>query len=312
MKQSLFAGLLVITACASLPDKPILSTIELHGHRGARGLAPENTWPAFEAALRHRMNVLELDTVITADGDLIIHHDTDTNPALCRTDDAQPIAQVAISTLTVAELKKFDCGSLRHEKFPQQQSVPGTRLMTLDEFFANVRALEAKDAAVKQVQFNIEAKFPKGGQPSDADLKRFADLLVGKIRRAGMAKRSTVQSFVPEILPYARALDKDIRTSALFEPTKWQGLRMYLGLGSGIRADILSRAEAVKADIISPYKLYVTADFVREAHTKKMAVIPWTVNDSAEMADLLKLGTDGIISDYPDRLAKVSSEISSK
>lgn len=292
-------------SCASLPDKPIVQTIELQGHRGARGLAPENTWPAFEQALRHGMNVLELDTVITADGDLVIHHDTETNPALCRAADGQSVKKAAMSTLAIAELKTFDCGSDRHEKFPAQQPIPGTRLITLDEFFANIKALEARDARIKSVTFNIEAKFPKG-QPTEAELMRFADLLVGKIRRAGMAKRSTVQSFVPEVLPHARALDKDIRTSALFEPTNWQGLKMYLGLGGGVRAEILSRAEAVKADIISPYKLYVTGDFLREAHAKKMAVIPWTVNEPDEMAELLKLGVDGIISDYPDRLAKVA------
>lgn len=303
-------SVLLITSfwgCASLPDRPIVQTIELHGHRGARGLAPENTWPAFEQALKHGMNVLELDTVITADGDLVIHHDTETNPALCRATDGQPVKKMPMSTLTVAELKTFDCGSDRHEKFPEQQPVSGTRLITLDEFFTKIKALEVKDAKVKSVTFNIEAKFPKG-QPTEPELKRFADLLVGKIRRAGMARRSTVQSFVPEVLPFARALDKDIRTSALFEPTKWQGLKMYLGLGGGVRADILARAEAVKADIISPYKLYVTGDFLREAHAKKMAVIPWTVNDSAEMAELLKLGVDGIISDYPDRLAKVAAQ----
>ena len=187
------AAAFAVLSCASLPDKPIAATIELQGHRGARGLAPENTWPAFEQAIRHGMNVLELDTVITADGDLVIHHDTETNPALCRTADGQPVKKAAISTLTVAELKTFDCGSDLHEKFPEQQPVPGTRLITLDEFFANIRALENKDAHIKTIAFNIEAKFPNG-HPTDAELKRFADLLVGKIRRAGMAKRSTVQS----------------------------------------------------------------------------------------------------------------------
>lgn len=306
MRKSLLSLVLIFTACASLPDKPIATTIELQGHRGARGLAPENTWPAFETAIRHGMNVLELDTVITADGDLIVHHDTDTNPMLCRDADGQSVRQLPISTLTVAELKTFDCGSVRNEKFPEQQPVPGTRLITLDEFFSQMRALETKNPAVKKILFNVEAKFPKGSVPADADLRRFADLLVGKIKSAGMQKRTTVQSFVPEVLPYARALDKDIRTSALFEPTKWQGLKMYLGLGGGVRAAILARAEAVKADIISPYKLYVTGDFLRAAHAKKMLVIPWTVNDSAEMAELLKLGVDGIISDYPDRLGKLT------
>ncbi len=299
----LFPVLLLVFSCSSLQNRPIISEIELQGHRGARGLAPENTWPAFEAALVHGMNVLELDTVLTAEGDLVIHHDTDTNPVLCRNDNGSAIVATPIRTLRMAELKGLDCGSVVNPKFATQTAVPGTRLLSLDEFFAAIKKREAVDANTRKVAFNIEAKFTKNATADEVEL--FAATLLKKIRAANMQSRVTLQSFEMRILPVIKKMQPTQRTSALFEPTKWQGLKMYLGLGSGVRADILALAAAARADIVSPYKLYVNDNFVADAHANKMAVIPWTVNDSGEMRRLLDLGVDGIISDYPDRLQQV-------
>ncbi|MFZ5630335.1 MAG: glycerophosphodiester phosphodiesterase family protein [Spirochaetota bacterium] len=301
----MFFPILMLVSCASLPDKPRLQTIELQGHRGARGLAPENTWPAFEIALAKGMNVLELDTVLTAEGELIVHHDTETNPKICQNDGGSAIERKPIRQLTVAQLKQLDCGGLKHPDFSEQVPRPGTRLMTLAEFFGAVKDYEKKNKSTVPVMFNVEAKFPKGAAPDAAEVRLFAATLLKQIKEAGVEKRTTLQSFRMEILPVIKELNPAMRTSALFEPTKWQGLRMYLGLGSGIRSDIIEAAVAVRADIISPYKLYANANFVRDAHARGLAVIPWTVNDSSEMEALLARGVDGIISDYPDRLAAV-------
>lgn len=302
VRLGFWGGLIVLVGCTSVQNRPIYREVELHGHRGARGLMPENTWPAFAAALEHGMTVLELDTVLTADGDLIVHHDTETNPALCRHDDGSPIAATPIRTLKVAELKKLDCGSAGNEKFPEQKKVPGTRLITLDEFFAKMRETEKNDIAKERITFNIEAKFPKKGNPTDDELRIFADTLTGKVKKAGMARRSTLQSFEIRILPLLKDRDREIKTSALFEPTYWQGFRMYMGIGEGPRGAIIAAAVEARADIISPYKLYANHEFIHAAHTQNLAVIPWTVNDKDEMVKLLRDGVDGIISDYPDRL----------
>ncbi|AFM11232.1 glycerophosphodiester phosphodiesterase family protein [Turneriella parva] len=290
-------------SCASVQNRPLLAELELQGHRGARGLAPENTWPAFEAALAHGMNVLELDTVLTADGNLIIHHDTETNPALCRNDDGSAIQSQPIRNLQTGELKKLDCGSKADPKFVEQKPVPGTRLMTLDEFFAAIKKREATDPAARKVAFNVEAKFAEGA--TDADVEIFAATLLKKVRASGYQKRVTIQSFDHRILKSIKTLQADQRTSALVTLTRWQGLKIYLGLGGGVRADAIDKALAVKADILSPYRLYINASFVADAHAKNLAVIPWTVNDAGEMQRLLELGVDGIISDYPDRLQNV-------
>ena len=105
-----------------------------------------------------------------------------------------------------------------------------------------------------------------------------------------------------ELLPLLKDRDREIKTSALFEPTYWQGFRMYMGIGEGPRGAIIAAAVEARADIISPYKLYANPDFIHAAHTQNLAVIPWTVNDKDEMVKLLRDGVDGIISDYPDRL----------
>ncbi len=308
MRLVLIPAVLILVSCASLPDKPRLQTIELQGHRGARGLAPENTWPAFEIALQKGMNVLELDTVLTAEGDLVIHHDTDTNPKICRNGDGSAMESKPVRQLTVAQLKQLDCGVLKHGDFSEQVPRPGTRLITLSEFFRAVKEYEKKNKSALPVMFNIEAKFPKGAAPDAAELRLFAATLLKQIKEAGVEKRTTLQSFRIEILPVIKELNPAMRTSALFEPSKWQGLRMYLGLGSGIRRDIIDAAVAARADIISPYKLYANNDFVRDAHARGLAVIPWTVNDPSEIEALLARGVDGIISDYPDRLAAVWSK----
>ncbi len=306
----LFFPIVFLYSCASTPNTRLLpQQVELHGHRGARGLAPENTWVAFERALAEGMNVMELDTVVTKDLQLVVHHDTEVNPELCRYDTGSRPQRQPIRQVTLAELKKLDCGSDKNPKFPEQKLSPGERLISLDEFFVKFKEAEKKNPALKTILFNIETKFPGDTQASAQELEEFASLMVAAIERAGMAERATVQSFVVEVLPLVKQKNPNIRTSALFAPTKWQGLRMYLGLGGGVRADILAKAAAVKADVISPYWLYCNTDFIARAHAQNMLVIPWTVNEETKMRELLQNGVDGIITDYPNRLTKVMREI---
>lgn len=280
----------------------IKKRIELHGHRGARGLAPENTWPAFEAGIRAGMTAIELDIILSSDGELVIHHDAFTNPKLCRRDDGAKIHAVPIGRLTVKELKQLDCGSLKNEKFPAQRLIPLTRILTLPEFFIHVRELEAELPQAKKVIFNLDAKFPPRMTPTDAHLTAFAKQTLRTAAAAGMTNRIMVQSFETRLLPFIKDQNPAIRTAALFQWSKWPGV------GKRTPDVMLARAEASHADIIAPNYRDTDKALVDLAHKNGFAVIPWTVNEATEMRAFLKLGVDGIITDYPDRLKAVADE----
>ena len=278
---------------------------DLQGHRGARGDRPENTLPAFKYAIEQKMTSLELDTVVTRDDQLIIFHDTTLNGKLCLDAEGYPAMRIPIKDLTVKELKTYDCGSLKNKKFPDQVPVRGTRLITLNELFEYVRQQELNQVTQNKLLFNIELKFSK--YPEVSDLEKSAGLIVKYIEEAGMTDRVTVQSFATDVLPLVKKLNPGLKTSALFQPTKIQGIQLYGGLSAN-SDEILEKTIAVKADIISPYYLYINSGFVAAAHAANIKVLPWTVNDEATMIKMLNLNVDGIISDYPARLYRVHQE----
>lgn len=292
------------TNCASLetPNR-LRKVIDLQGHRGARGLKPENTWPAFEEAIKYKMVTLELDTVLTKDKRIVIHHDSDTNPVICQNVNGSEIKKISLYELTLAELQSYDCGTKKNPNFPNQIPVPGTKLLSLEEFFEKVLFAEKKTKEI--YEFNIETKFPDDGSAPDSLVKEHTEKLIQIIEKYKVTERSTIQSFDLRTLTFSKAKNSKIKTSALFVPTYFQGFLMTIGFGNGYRDKILSLTKDKQADIISPYFLYVTPKFVNEAHNKGIFVIPWTVNTEKEMKRLVSCGVDGIISDYPDLLDSV-------
>lgn len=295
---------LLIVNCATVETPTRLrKDIDLQGHRGARGLKPENTWPAFEEAIKYKMVTLELDTVLTKDKRVVIHHDSETNPIICQNVDGSPIQKKSLYELTLAELQSLDCGTKQNPSFPKQIPVPGTKLLSLEEFFELVLKHEKKFKEV--YEFNIETKFPDDGSAPDSLVKEHTEKLIQIIEKYKVVDRSTIQSFDLRTLAVSKQKNTKIKTSALFVPTYFQGFMMTIGLGNGYRETILSAAKDKGADIISPYFLYVTPKFVNTSHTQGMMVIPWTVNTEKEMRRLVTCGVDGIISDYPDMLDRV-------
>lgn len=295
---------LTLSNCASVetPNR-LRKAIDLQGHRGARGLKPENTWPAFEEAIKYKMVTLELDTVLTKDKKVVIHHDSDTNPIICQNSNGTEIKKTSLYELTLAELQSYDCGSKKNPNFPKQIPVPGTKLLSLEEFFEKVLAIEKKSKEV--YEFNIETKFPDDGSAPDSLVKEHTEKLIQIIEKYKVIERSTIQSFDLRTLTFSKVKNSKIKTSALFVPTYFQGFLMTVGFGNSYRESILSAAKDKNADIVSPYFLYVTPKFVKESHDKGMFVIPWTVNTEKEMKRLVSCGVDGIISDYPDLLDSV-------
>ncbi|MDF1593119.1 MAG: glycerophosphodiester phosphodiesterase family protein [Desulfobacterales bacterium] len=283
---------------------PLDGTYDLQGHRGARGKRPENTIPAFQFCLENHMTTIELDTNLTKDHQLIVYHDTVLNCKLCRHENGKPATPVPIKDLTVTELKQLDCGVSPNEDFPEQIPVKGTRLITLAEFFDFVRKSEKDQVRLNPVRFNIETKFRHDYTPSDVSV--MAGLMVKTIADAAMTQRSTVQSFVLEVLPQVKRLNEHIQTSALFEPGPVRAFLLKSGFLWG-REEIIQKALSVDADIISPHFLYIDRKFIQRCHSFGKKVLPWVVNQEKMMEDFFEWGVDGIISDYPDRLYRVYS-----
>lgn len=311
----LFLFSILSLACSHVPVRPSnLDTLDLQGHRGARGLKPENTWPGFRAAIDYRMTTLELDTVLTKDGHVIIHHDSETNPTICQMPDGTPIAPTNLYDLTLAELKALDCGSRKNPKFPEQIPVPGTKLITIQEFFDLVAKVEKDRADRSPLRFNIETKFPQDAQSKIPKTKvtEHVHALLSAIEKARVVERTTIQSFYLPALRTARQRNPRIETSALFAPTYFQGFVMTLGGGNEYRRKILQSTEEFGAGIVSPYFLYVTPEFVQKAHAENKKVVPWTVNEKKEMLRLIECGVDGIITDYPDRLRDLVEDLRKK
>lgn len=293
--------------CTSSPKiKNNVAELDMQGHRGARGLYPENTLPAFKAAMDLGMTTLELDTVLTKDKQLIIHHDENINPKLCVWLNGTNVEPLPIKNFTVKELKNLDCGSLKNASFPEQTTVSGTKLSTLKEFFQYVKEYEKEKKIKKPFLFNIETKLnPK--LYTKEDILEYANIIVKTIEDAKVVDQSTVQSFVLDILPEIKKLNPKISTSALFAPSFADYSLLTLGFSSP-RNNIIEKTKQVKAEIISPYFLYINPEFIRICKENNIRVIPWTVNEKEQMREMMLLGVDGIISDYPDRLKSIHQE----
>jgi glycerophosphoryl diester phosphodiesterase len=288
------------------------AAFDLQGHRGARGLAPENTLAAFRTALDLGVTTLETDLAVTKDDVLVISHDPLLNPDLVRGPDGKWIdAGPPICSLTVAELKRYDIGRLNPaakyaQQFPEQKPVDGERFPTLAEFFA---------AAGPDVRFNIEIKTDPTKPDLTVDPNRFAQLAVDAIRLGKAGRRSTIQSFDWRGLIEARRLAPEIATGCLSiesnnmdtvgrasgQPSPWlAGLDLAAHGGSVPRL-----ASQAGCAVWSPFWRNATAENVKEAQALGLKVVPWTVNNSSEMTRLIDIGVDGLITDYPDRALPV-------
>lgn len=247
----------------------------VHGHRGARAVMPENTLPAFEYAIAEGADVLELDLAVTKDDILVVSHDPHVNPTLCK--DAPP--KLAIRTLTLEELKRFDCGALQNPLFPKQKPVPGTSIPTLGEVFA----LSNRGA----FEFNIETKIFANEPELAPSPEEFAKLVFEMVTRHSLENRVIVQSFDFRTLHAMKKLAPQLRLSALYE---------------GEPKSFVAIAKEAGADIISPKFNLVTKQQVAAAHRAKLQVIPWTANTPKEWQRLIDCGVDAIITDDPAEL----------
>lgn len=289
---------------------PMAEGAELHGHRGARGLLPENTIEGFREAIRLGVDCIETDVGLSADGKVVIHHDRALNPDTARRDGAWIDTPVPISTLTATQLKTFDVGRIRPgtryaAKYNHQKPLDGARIPLLSEVLAM-----PEFQGDPGVCLNIEIKTSPMAAAETAAPERISDALVAMLDRFKFRARVRIQSFDWRNLVHLAKVVPDIRLSFLTAEQSWlnnlergkPGRSPWLG---GIDLDDFggSVPKAIKhlgGRIWAPYFMDIDADDVTEAHALGLKVIVWTVNAEAHMRKLLALGVDGIITDYPD------------
>lgn len=284
MRASVLVVLLALSLPAGAAEPP--KRLAVHGHRGSRGTHPENTLPAFAEALRAGADVLELDMAVTKDDVIVVSHEPRVSPALCLGPAGKRFeAGPPIRSLTLQELKGYDCGSLPNPRFPGQVAVPGTRIPALDEVFALVQASTLPAAGT--IGFNIETKiFPHEPALAPAPAE-FARLVAAAVKKRGLEPRTIVQSFDVRTLKEMKRLAPRIRTSQLT---------------SDELVDILPALKAARADVWSPFFEWTTPEAIREVQAAGLQVAPWTLNEPKDWEAAAASGVDAIITDYPAKL----------
>ncbi|MCD6040978.1 MAG: glycerophosphodiester phosphodiesterase [Burkholderiales bacterium] len=263
------------------------TSIELQGHRGARGHLPENTLPSFEAALAMGVDTLELDVGVTRDGVVVVHHDRRLNPDVARGPDGRWVSAPAptVFSFAVAELQSYDVGRIRPgseyaQRFPHQKPLDGTRIPRLEQVLR----------LSPTVKFNIETKLSAKAPDETLPPEPFARALIAEVRRAGVAARTTIQSFDFRTLEVVQREAPEIKTAYLTNGQKGEAVpRMVQRLGGAIW---------------SPNFEDLDARALGAARGLGVRVVVWTVNDPADIARMKDMRVDGIISDYPDRVKR--------
>jgi len=257
------------------PQSEAPHKILVHGHRGARARRPENTIPAFEYAIQHGVDALEMDMAVTKDNVIVISHDPVLHPPVC----SGPQPSAVIHELTLAQVRAWDCGAVQNPRFPTQQPIPGTRMPTLDDVF--------RLASQGTFDYNIETKsFPDKPQFTPSP-EEFVGLVLEKVREYHLEKRIILQSFDFRTLRAMKRLAPEIRLSALTESDP---------------RDFPAIANEAEADIVSPDYHLVTPEKVAAAHAAGLEVVPWTADTPADWDRLIAARVDAIITDDPAEL----------
>lgn len=284
---------------------------DAQGHRGARGLAPENTLAGIERALAVGVSTLEIDVVLSAEGVPVLSHDTAPNPDITRDASGEwlksrgePFHRLGLNDIASFDVGRINPGSRYAREWADQEPRDGERIPTLAAVFGQVASWGAT-----HVGFNIELKLSPlrpDESPRPAD---FVRAVLDVVKRHGMEARVTLQSFDWRVLQEARrqapALPRSYLSSQRLRFETLSSGDWTHGLRLGDFEDAPAMVAAAGGRLWSPHFLDLSQATMASARALKLRVIPWTVNESAEMERLMDWGVDGLITDYPDRLRAV-------
>jgi glycerophosphoryl diester phosphodiesterase len=285
----LFLTVLITISCTMEQS----DTFDLQGHRGARGLMPENTIPAFLKAVDLGVNTVEFDVVVTGDGKVLVSHEPWFNHLFSSKPNGEPVTEseemdLNIYEMTYEETQQFDVGKRGNPNFPNQQPMEVTKPLMKDA----IRAVEeyASENDLPPLHYNIETKSrPEWYGEYVPGPEEFSRLLFEELKELGVLDRVIIQSFDPSTLIAFKQLAPDVRQAML--------------VSNDVLPDMYINLLGYTPEIWSPNYQLIDAESVSQLQSKGMKVIPWTVNTVDEMRELLRFGVDGFITDYPDSVA---------
>jgi glycerophosphoryl diester phosphodiesterase len=264
--------LLLASACSNA------ASFEVHGHRGAMAVRPENTLPSFQEAIRAGADFIELDVYATRDDVLVVAHDPEINMAICQgAGGKRPIRQ-----MTLAEVRQYDCGLANTKLFPRQVAVPGTRIPTLDE------VLDLGKTSSK-IRFNVEIKSSEKMQDMVVAPDEISRRVMEALRKHKLESRAMVQSFDFRVVKAMRKVAPNITVAALYGPGE---------------RDFVDIAKETDVKLVTPNYRLVTPEKVKAAHHAGVRIIPWTVDTPEDWDRMIAAGVDGIITNDPEGLVK--------
>ncbi len=321
-----FAVLFFFAACqateksdAKLKPERLIKKFYVIGHRGAAGLAPENTLAAFKWAFNLGVDAVELDVLITADGKIVVHHDFSLNPEIARTPDGAWLKDwegPAIKDLTLAELKTYDVGRLKPNtkyarRYPEQQPADRERIPTLHEVISLFKSYD------KETQLWIEIKTSPEKPDMTPPPEAVADALVQLLREQNFARRVRVLSFdwralvhVQKIAPEIPTVYVSLEGGSLNNIKAGQpGASPWLaGLDiDDFNGSIPKAVKAAGGRYWAPYYKHITYSLLNEAHELGLQVFAWAPDERGAMVRLIEMGVDGIITNRPDILQSILS-----
>jgi glycerophosphoryl diester phosphodiesterase len=272
-----------------------MSQFDIEGHRGCRGLMPENTLPAFQRALELGVNTLEMDLIISGDKQVVVSHEPYFRSGISQKPDGTPVTKEEELSLNMYKMnydsiKMFDVGTLPDSNHLNRENIPAYRPL-----FSEVVELAMAYCAENKKplpNFNIEIKrlpqydgiFHPGGE-------EFVNLVIEQVEKHGISEQVIIQSFDPEALRITKAKAPELRIALLIE-NEDSPQQNVTDLG-------------FTPDIYSSYYKMVDKELIQFCHSQDILVIPWTVNSEEDIRAMITIGVDGIISDYPDRVIEI-------
>lgn len=273
-------------------EDPLLPAFDIEGHRGCRGLMPENTVPAMMKALELGVTTLEMDAVITKDKQVILSHEPFFNHEITTKPNGEFVTEqeerdLNIYRMTYAQTQLYDVGLKQHPRFPNQRRLKATKPL-LREVIENAEAYPKLKSGTSFF-YNIETKTePATDNVYHPAPDEFVNLLMKVISNAKITNRVIIQSFDFRTLQVLHKKYPTVKTAALIEDFDKRSIEEQL------------QVLGFMPTVYSPDYSLVTKELVEKCHQRKIKIIPWTVNDKATIEQLKGMGVDGIISDYPD------------